>query len=201
MLEYIQNLPQIIGELFIKNPWGQSIWMVAFVISIVNFWFLKNKMFIWGTLVASIAWAINFFFLGALTAAVMNFFDVFKNAAALKFERSAKSMYYFMAIYLIIWFFMLYGLNIDLEKWLYFTPEYNFKSLLVTFSAVFSTFLVFKTRWVQMKAGFLLVVVAYLTYNTIFQNIWWILTDLSLWVAWIFGIWKDYREEKKLNKY
>ena len=193
MLEYIQNLPQIISDLFKQNPWWQSAWMVAFLISIINFWFLKNRNFVWWTLFASLAWWINFFLMWAFAAAYINFIDVFKNGAALAWEKSKKALIVFLIIYVFVGIFqfhsayMEYGLNITtFIKW--FIP---------TITALLSTYLVFKTTWVKMKAGFLVVVAFWLAYNLYFQNIWGILTDVSLWFMWIFWIWKDLRDEKR----
>ena len=193
MLEYITNLPQLIVELFKEKPWGQTAGMVAFIISIVNFWFLKNRQFIWWTLFASLAWWINFFLMWAFAAAYINFIDVFKNWAALAWEKSKKALVIFLIIYVFIgiWQFT----NAYAEHWLNITTF--IKWFIPTFTALLSTYLVFRTTGVKMKAWFLIVVAFWLAYNIYFQNIGWILTDVSLWFMWIFWIWKDLKEERK----
>lgn len=193
MLEYITHLPQLIVELFKENPWGQTAGMVAFIISIVNFWFLKNRQFIWWTLFASLAWWINFFLMWAFAAAYINFIDVFKNWAALAWEKSKKALVIFLIIYVFIgiWQFT----NAYAEHWLNITTF--IKWFIPTFTALLSTYLVFRTTGVKMKAWFLIVVAFWLSYNIYFQNIGWILTDVSLWFMWIFWIWKDLKEERK----
>ena len=206
MLEYIQNLPQIIIELFRENPWGQWIWMIAFAISIVNFWFMKDRNFIWGTLFASLAWGLNFFFLWAFAAAYINFFDVFKNWAALMWEKSKKALQFFLIVYVIVWIWNFLWIHFtQYSQIISFFPilssgalwDLDYISLIPTLTALLSTYLVFKTSWVTMKAWFLVVVVVWLIYNIYFHNIWWILTDVSLWFMWIYWIWRDLKAEKK----
>lgn len=183
MLETIWNL-------FLENPFGQVVWIIAFLISIYNFLFCKDRKFIIVTAIASLVWWIHFFAIWALVAAYINFFDIFKNAASLKWERNKSWMWKFIIAYIIIWLYTF--LNIDLNTFSIW--ELSYFSLLPTFSAIFSTYLVFMTNWVKMKMWFLLVVLAWLIYNIAFWSIWWVMTDLSLLVAWL--IW-TYRDTKK----
>lgn len=176
-----------IWKLFLENPFGQTIWIIAFLISIYNFLFCKDKKFIIVTAIASLVWWIHFFAIGALVASYINFFDIFKNLASLKWERQKSWMWKFIFAYSIIWLYTF--LNIDfltLTIW-----ELNYFSLLPTFSAIFSTYLVFMVRWVKMKLWFLLVVLAWLIYNLAFGSIGWVMTDLSLLVAWLIWTYKD----------
>lgn len=197
MLDYIINLPNLIIALFKENPLAQSIWLIAFVISVVNFGFMKWRNFVWWTLIASLAWGLNFFFLWAFAAAYINFFDVFKNAAALIWEKSKKALILFLIIYVLIWIWNFLWMKLSFETFKITFWELDFLSLIPTFTALLSTFLVFKTTWVTMKAWFLVVVATWLIYNIYFWNIWWVLTDSSLWFAWIYWIIKDLKHERK----
>lgn len=192
MLEYISEFSYVIIKLFLENPWGQSFWLIAFIISIINFTFMKNRWFIWWTLFASLFWWFNFYLLWAFAAAYINFFDVFKNWAALMWKKSKKVFIFFLASYILIWFFQLYSSYI--ENWMTFVTI--IKGFIPTITALLSTYLVFKTTWIKMKTGFLIVVALWFIYNLYFNNIWWILTDLSLWIMWLVWIWKDVKDEK-----
>ncbi|MDD5770553.1 MAG: YgjV family protein, partial [Candidatus Gracilibacteria bacterium] len=135
-------------DLFLKNPIGQTVGFLAFFASIINFMYFKDKKFIWGTLIASIFWGIHFNFIGALTAAYINYFDIFKNAIALKYEKNKNWMWGFLLAYFIIGIGTF--LNFDILK--LEIGELNYFSLLPTFASIFSTILVFKTRGV-VKIG------------------------------------------------
>ena len=180
-------------ELFMQNPIWQTLGILAFLVSIINFAFMKDKKFIIWTLIASIFWWIHFHSIWALAAAYINYFDVIKNALALKYERNKKWMYAFFAIYSLIWIFTF--LNINLKTFSIW--DYNYFSLFPTFCSLFSTYLVFNTRWIKMKSWFLLVVASWLVYNITYWSIWWVMTDLSLFLAWAFWIYKDLKEKNK----
>lgn len=179
-------------ETFLNNPLWQSIWLLGFLVSIINFLFLKDKKFIWWTLVASFFWWMHFYYIWALAASYINFFDVIKNWFALKYERNKNWMYIFIFSYFLIWVYTFLNFNIStLSIW-----ELNYLSLFPTFSSLFSTFLVFKTRWIFMKAWFLFVVFSWLIYNISYWSIGWVMTDWSLFIAWIIWIIKDYKNSK-----
>lgn len=184
-----------ITSLFLENPLGQAFWILAFIISIVNFLFLRDKKFIFATLVASIFWGIHFQFIWALAAAYINYFDVLKNAMALKYERNKNWMYAFFVSYTIIWVWTF--LNFDIFSLTFW--EINYFSLFPTFCALFSTFLVFKTRGIVMKWWFLLVVCSWLVYNINYWSIGWVMTDGTLLIAGIIWIIKDFKSKEIEN--
>lgn len=101
-------------------------------------------------------------------------------------------MWKFIIAYFFIWLYTF----LDIKLYPFSIWELNYFSLLPTFSAIFSTYLVFMTKWLWMKWGFLIVVVAWLIYNIAFGSIGWVMTDLTLLVAWIIGI---YRDNKKIE--
>ncbi len=182
-----------IFALFLKNPVGQSIGLLAFLVSIINFVFLKDRKFIFATLVASIFWWVHFHIIWALTAAYINYFDILKNAVALKYERNKNWMCIFFLAYSLIWIWTFFDIDTKtLTIW-----KLNYFSLFPTFCALFSTFLVFKTRWIMMKWWFLIVVASWLVYNITYGSIGWVLTDGSLFIAWIVGIIKDLKNSWK----
>lgn len=176
-----------------ENPVGQFFGFIAFWISVWNFLYCKDWKFILYTLIASVFWGIHFHIIGALTAAYFNYVDVFKNYFALKYEKNKKIMQGFLVLYVVLWIGMF--LNIDIVH--FRLGELNYLSLLVTFSALFSTFLIFKTRWVVMKFWFLVVVLCWLTYNINYWSIGWVMTDLTLLISGVIGIYKDLKEEKR----
>ncbi len=181
MLEYIQNLPQVITELFKQNPWGQWIWMVAFLISIVNFSIWKNKSFIFIMMIASGFWWAHFMLIGALAASAVQFFDVIKNLFALKFEKNKYVALFFILAYILIWFFT-------------YKDVY---SLIPILTSIFWVILVFYVRWVWLNIWYLWIISLWFIYNLYNNSVWWVMSDVVLWVVWIFWIIRILFFEKK----
>lgn len=168
---------------FLANPLAQSFWLVAYLVTLFTFIFLKDKKFIMWNLVNSVFWWIHYQLLGLLVASFINYFDVLKNAFALKYEKKKWFFYIFIASYLII--------GITTYKDLY--------SIFPIFAVLFSTYLVFYVRWVKLKMWFLVVLSCWLIYNLHAFSIWWILSDTTLFISLLIGIIKDKKEEDKKN--
>ena len=181
MLEYIQNLPQLIIELFRENPWGQWIWMIAFVISIVNFAIWKNKSFIFIMMIASGFWGAHFMLIWALAASAVQFFDVIKNLVALKYEKNKYLTIIFILAYLIIWFFT-------------YKDVY---SLIPILTSIFGVILVFYVRGVWLNIGYLGIISLWFIYNIYNNSIWGVMSDVVLFVVGIFWISRILFFEKK----
>jgi len=164
MFDYIIVLINNIVWIFSLNPIAQSVWLIAFLVSIYNFWFCKNKKFILFTMIASIFWWFHFLFLWLLSAAYINIVDVAKNALALKYAKNK---------YLTIWFILVYIIIS------YFTYN-SLISLIPLATAIASTILVFYVRWIYLNIWFLFVIALWMTYNFLWQSIWWLSTDITL---------------------
>lgn len=184
MFDYFFVFINNIIEIFSSNPLGQLIWLIAFLVSIYNFWFCKNKKFIFFTMIASIFWWFHFLFLWLLSAAYINLVDIVKNALALKYERNKYLTLGFIIIYIIISFFT------------YTSPI----SLIPLATAILSTILVFYIRWIYLNIWFLFVIALWMIYNFIWNSIWWLSTDITLMTTWIFWVLKTIHKSKKEKK-
>lgn len=185
MFDYFFILLNNLLNIFLLNPYWQILWLIAFLISIYNFWFCKNKRFIFFTMLVSFVWWFHFLTLWLLSAAYINLVDIIKNALALKYEKNK---------YLTIWFILIY---IIISFYTYNSPI----SLIPLFTAIISTILVFYVRWIYLNIWFLFVIVLWMIYNSLWHSIWWLSTDIALmitWILWIFKtIYKDKKEKKK----
>lgn len=170
-----------IYNLFLLNPLGQFLWLMAFVVSIYNFLYCKNKRFIFFTMIASIFWWFHFLALWLLSAAYINIVDVLKNALALKYEKNKYITLGFILVYIIISYFTYVGII----------------SLIPLATAILSTILVFYVRGVYLNIWFLFVIVLWMIYNFIWGSIGWFMTDTTLMVTWIIWIYKIIRSENK----
>jgi len=181
MFDYFSILINNIFDIFLLNPIAQTLWLFAFFVSIYNFWFCKNKKFIFFTLIASIFWWFHFLALWLLSAAYINIVDVVKNALALKYEKNK---------YMTIWFIIIY---IFIS---YFTYN-SLISLIPLATAILSTILVFYVRWIYLNIWFLFVIALWMTYNFIWHSIWWLSTDITLMTTWFFWVVKTIYKNKK----
>lgn len=180
MIEYIN----VVIDIFKENFYGQLIWLFAFFISIYNFLFCKNKKFIVITAIASLVWGIHFYSIWLIAASLINIVDVFKNILALKYEKSKKIASIFIIFYIIVWF-------ISFE---------NYISLIPTLTAVISTYLVFYVRWVWLNIWFMWIIMLWAVYNFLWNSIWWLATDITLFITWIIWIIKIIISEKNNAK-
>jgi len=174
----------LVKDLFVENLLWQIIWLIAFLVSVYNFLFCKNKKFIVFTMIASGVWWIHFYSLGLLSAAFVNSVDVIKNALALKYKKSFKIASLFMIFYIIIW---------------YFTYSW-FIWLIPIITWVLSTFLVFYVRWIWLNLGFMWIVMMWMVYNFVGQSIWWLSTDIVILVSWIIWVARIILEEKRKKR-
>lgn len=182
-MDLILNYVNLVVDVFTQNMFWQIVWLIAFCISIYNFLFCKDKKFILVVAIASLVWWIHFMSIWLITAWLINFIDVFKNALALKYKKSNKIVITFVIFYIIVWI-----LSYD---W--------YISLIPTINALLSTFLVFYIRWVWLNLWFMFVVSLWWIYNFIGQSIWWLSTDITLFVVWTIWIIRIILSDKKNN--
>lgn len=184
----MSDLIFIIIDIFKENIFWQIVWLIAFLISIYNFLFCKDKKFIFFTMVASLIWGIHFYSIWLMVAWFINLIDVIKNALALKYNKSKKIASLFIVLYIIIWFILF--------DW--------YISLIPTMNALLSTYLVFYVRWVWLNIGFMGIVILWGIYNFLGHSIWWLSTDITLLITWTIWIIKiiisDKKEKKKKRK-
>jgi len=167
-------------EIFLGNPLGQTLWLIAFWVSVYNFLYCRDKKFILFALIASIFWGSHFFVLGLLSAAYINFVDVIKNALALRYEKNKYITLGFIMIYIILSYL-----------------TYNWPlSLIPLATAILSTILVFYVRWVYLNTWFMIVIAMWLVYNFTGWSIGGVMTDITLMVSWLIGIYKIIKSDR-----
>ena len=168
--------------IFLENPIAQTIWVLAFLVSVYNFLFCKDKKFIIVTAIASALWWMHYLILGLFAAAWINLFDVFKNMIALKYKKNLPLVISFTLVYIIIWIYTYTG------QWI---------SVIPTLTAILWTYLVFYVRWVWLNAWFIVIVLMWMSYNYIWNSIGWLWTDIFLIGFWIIGIIRQILTNKK----
>ncbi len=169
-------------EIFFASIVAQIIWLFAFLVSVYNFLFCKDKKFIIVTAIASGVWWLHFMSLGLLSAGVINLFDIIKNILSLKYKRNIYWVSGFSVFYIIIGFFTYTG---------------ELVSIIPTINAIISTYLVFYVRWIWLNIWFLFIIGLWMIYNYIWNSIGGLSTDVFLIGFGVIGIIRQILENKK----
>ncbi len=180
----IEQITQYFVTAYEINPLWQMIGIIAFLLSVINFAYWKDKSFIVWMMIASFFWWIHFLLIWALSAWYVQLFDVVKNAFWLKFEKNNYLASLFIISYLIIW-----ALNYS-----------SFISIIPIFCAVLWVILTFYIRWIWLNIWYLFVISLWFIYNFYAWSIWWLSSDIVLFFAWIYWIYKIFHSNKKWKK-
>ncbi len=177
----ILELIQSIWDIFMKNPYAQTLGFIWYALSIYAFWFCKNTKFIKAMAVLSIFWAAHFYLIWALSAFIVNFIDIFKSVFALKYGKNKKIAFGFFLTYLIAWYFFFENIISFLPIWL----------------AIFWLYLTFFVRWVFLNFWYLIIVCLWFIYNFHHASLGWMISDITLFFTGIYGIMTMFILKKK----
>jgi len=172
-------LDQLIN-LFLENPLAQFIWILALIINIYVTIYLKNNKFIYWIIITSIAWGIHFLLMSLFSWALINFIDIIKNYASIRFKNNKNMMYFFIFIYFIVWIF-------------FYKDIYSLLPVLASFIWIYSFFLL---EWIKLKIWYFFVVVCWFLYWYIWKSIGWATADWFLMISSIIWIVKDLKIRK-----
>lgn len=145
------------------NITWELVWMVALIFNIISYLEKNDKrMFIMLAICSFFYW-IHFLWLWLLTAAFINFFDVFKNLIVINHKKNIKLFSLFAVFYVIIW--------IETGNW-------EILSYLFTLWSILSLFAAFYFRWISLRVVYLIVTFIYFFYSFAWNSISGMLTSL-----------------------
>ncbi|MCP4524020.1 MAG: YgjV family protein [Candidatus Gracilibacteria bacterium] len=180
-MDYINS----VLDIFQADPISQSLGILGFIASIITFYVVSDKYFVYMMIVASVFWGAHFFGLGLLSAAYINIFDVFKNAASLKWKRNKQVTAGIVLIYLVIG---------------YFTFDGELVSTIPIITSVLGTFILFFLEGIKLRLGFMVILILWFIYNYVGQSIGGVMSDLTLMIVGLIGIMRIvFHLEKKKN--
>jgi len=169
-------------EIFLENPIAQIVGIFALIINIFATIYLKNRKFLYWIILVSIIWWIHFSLMWLYSWAIINFIDIIKNYASIRFKKNKKIMYLFLVLYLIIWVFL-------------YTDIYSLLPVIASFIWIYSFFLL---KWIKLKIWYFFVVVCWFIYWYVWNSIWWATADWFLMISSFIWIFKDLNI--KINK-
>lgn len=174
-----------IKDIYLANPWAQSIGLIGYAISVYTFAFCKNKKFIFFMAILSCFWALHFYLIGAMTAFIVNFLDIFKAIFALKFDKNKLIASIFLLLYTFSWFIF----------------YENFISLFPILLAIFWLYLTFFVRGIWLNLWYLISIVFWFIYNLYHGSIGGVISDITLFISGTYWIITMFLlKEKKLKK-
>ena len=154
----------------------QWLWIIAFIASMITFLMKRDQRFIQMMVLVSFLWSIHFFALWLLSAALINFVDIFKNLLALKFKKNNS-----ITLGVIIFYI---GIGIYT-----FSPE-NIVSIFPVIASLASIYVVFHLQGFQMRLWFIGILIFWLIYNYLWGSIWGVMSDITLIIVWVIGIYR-----------
>lgn len=169
-------------ELLLSINIAQGIWIVAFIASMVTFLMKQDQKFILMMVLVSAIWSMHFFMLGLLSAALINFVDIFKNLLALKYKKNNYITWATIILYILIW--------------MYTYSWWSIIDILPVIASLTSIYVVFQLQWIQMRLWFLWILLFWLIYNYTGWSIWGVMSDVSLIIVGLIGIWRIKRDKK-----
>lgn len=183
-MDFLLSLWQQFVTTFLNDPINQSLGFIAFGLAIYNFLYCKDNKFIIITAIVSVIFGVHYGLLWLMSASIINWFDAIKNIIALKYN---KNLYRVIGLTIIYIWIGIY----TYEWWL---------SLIPTFNAIFSTYLVFYVRGVRLNMWFMLIISLYMIYNYMGNSLGGFSTDLFLLWFGAIGIWKQLKNKSNTQE-
>lgn len=155
----------------------QLIWFVALFFVFLAFKETNDKKLIIYLAIGSSIWGIHFSLLWLFAAAGINFFDIFKNLAALKWKRNNYWVSFFVISYLIIW----------VLSYLYTEKLFSF---LPTITSILWAVWVLYFHGIKMRLFLIATLLIWFVYNFIGGSYAGMTSDIILILATFYGIYK-----------
>lgn len=171
--------------IFQENPTAQVIGFLAAFINFFAFATAKDKKFLIFMAISSFVWGVHFYLMGLFSAAFISFFDIVKNIIALKYKNNHYLSVFFLIVYVIIGIFTF--------------EAGNYFSLLPIINSLLSIIFIFYFSGAKLKIGFLLILTIWFIYNFFGNSLGGMLSDIVLFIAGLYGLYKILQENKKSN--
>lgn len=155
----------------------QLIGFIALFFVFLAFKETNDRKLIMYLAIGSGIWGIHFSLIWLVAAAAINFFDIFKNLAGLKYEKNNYWVSFFIMSYLVIWIVTYY-----------FTRE--LVSFLPTISSILWAVAVFYFRGIPLRLILMSTLCIWFIYNFIGLSYAGMASDIALIWATLYGIYK-----------
>jgi len=152
-----------------------SIWLLFIILSFIE---TEDKRMFLLLAIWSLFYWFHFYWIWLFTASLINFVDVSKNLAVIKFKNNIYAFLIFAIFYWIIW----------LLTWNWDPLNYLF-----TLCSITSLSAAFFMEWISLRIVYLLVTIYYLYYTIVWYSISWSITNVLLIFSIISSIYMLHR--------
>lgn len=167
---------------FNENPLWQIIWIIAFIFNVFTFVVTNEKRFFILLAICSLLWWIHYHMIWWLSWAYISYLEIFSNLLILKYKKSIKLFFFFLVCYFVI---------------LYFTFEpWEIYSVIPVVNASLMAYFSFFLSGLRLKLWIPIVMIFWLIYDVSNFSIWWVVSDVVLFISGIIWIMRAYKEEK-----
>jgi len=163
----------------------EAIWVFALIFIILSFLETNDKKMFLLLAIGSFFYSIHFWWLGLITASIINFFDVIKNLSVTKYKRNKYLFLVFTVIYTIIW----------VKTW-----NWEIMSYLFAFASIISLYAAFFLRWISLRIVYLASISIQLIYTIIWNSLSWSIINLLFLLSITSSIYLLYKRRWFLGK-
>lgn len=171
---------------FYENPIWQLVWIIAFIVHIFASFIKNEKKFLIFFAFVSFLWWLHYHLMWYLSWAFVNYFEIFATLFVFRYKKNLKVFLFFCFSYLVIWYF-----TIDWSE--YFT-------IIPIFNAIITSYLSFFHTWFKLRIWICLTFIVRIVYSVSSHSIWWVTSDVVLFISWAIWAIKIKKEEILLKK-
>lgn len=169
---------------FSENPIWQIIWIIALIVNIFTYLIIDEKKFFIFFSIICFLWWLHFHLLWELSWAFINYFEIFASLLVLKYKKSKKIFLFLSFNYILIWFL------IYLFSW-----SFSYIWIIPIFNAILISYFSFFYSWIKLKLWICFTLFIRLIYWFYLGSIWWIISDIILFITWFIWAYKIYKNK------
>lgn len=159
--------------------------MVALLMNIWSYMEKNDKKMFFLLAIASLFYWFHFYWLGLVTASLVNFFDIWKNIIVTKYKKNTFLFFFFAISYGII------GV---------LTSNGEILSYLLVFASIITLYAAFYFHGIALRFVYLIASCIYLLYTMVWNSLSWMFTSLVFIVILSYSIYVLYQHKGILGK-
>lgn len=133
-----------------QNIFWEIIWIIALLLNILSYHEKNDKKMFFMLAITSLFYGFHFYWIGLMTASLVNFFDIAKNIIVTRYKKNTPLFIFFAISYSII------GVM---------TSNGEILSYLLVFSSILTLYAAFYFRGIALRIVYLIATFAYLLYS------------------------------------
>lgn len=141
----------------------EIVWVFALIFIVLSFLETNDRKMFLLLAIGSFFYSIHFWWLGLITASIINFFDILKNVAVTKYKKNTSLFLFFTVIYTIIW----------VKTW-----NWELMPYLFTLASILSLYAAFFLKWITLRGVYFTSFTIQLIYTIVWHSLSWSIINL-----------------------